>query len=738
MKYPPPRRQKTYDEFVADKTRRVEPAGIDVGELNPLLFEWQQVIVRHALKLGRAALFEDCGLGKAIQQLEWAKKIHEHTGEPVIILAPVNVANQTAEIEAVKFGYDVKRVYSAAEVVNGINITNYERLHLFDSCAFSGVVLDESSILKSFDGKTRQILTDRFASTAFRLACTATPSPNDFTELGQHAEFLGICTRMQMLATYFINDTYDTGDWRIKKHAVEEFWRWVSSWAVCISKPSDIGFSDEGFALPDLNIIPVWVETDETGGADGNLFRVADTSAMAINKEMRRSIAERGSKCLELISDSSEQWSVWVNLNDEQDEIEKLLGHKCVSVRGADSEKNKIDRERSWRLGEAQTIVSKGSIFGFGSNWQHCHNAIVFPTYSHEDFYQIVRRFYRFGQKSVVNCYVVLPRTADNILRTLNKKAKQHETMREMTRYTRENLMAIPKPKGIKTTITERKGDNWTMYHGDCVRVARTFAAESIDFSVFSPPFADLFTYSSDAQDMGNCNGLDEFMAQFGFLVDELARVLVPGREVAVHCCDLLATKWKDGDIEFKNFSDIIYRAFHQRGFLFHSRVCIWKSPVTEMQRTKAHGLLYKTLQKDSSSSRVGSADYLLVFRKRGVNPKPITHSPDDLPLSLWQEIASPVWMTVDQGKVLNGECARDVSDERHICPLQLDVISRALTLWSAKGDLVFSPFAGIGSEGFESIKMGRRFVGSELKQSYFEQACVNLETAIEESNTLL
>ena len=282
----------------------------------------------------------------------------------------------------------------------------------------------------------------------------------------------------------------------------------------------------------------------------------------------------------------------------------------------------------------------------------------------------------------------------------------------------------------MKTTIDTMQGDGWTMHHGDCVRVAKTIPDNSIDFSVFSPPFADLFTYSDDPQDMGNCDSMQEFTKHFEYLIKEIGRVMVPGRLVAVHCVDLLSTKWKHGRIEFQDFSGEIIRAFWRHGFLFHSRICIWKSPVTEMQRTKAHGLLYKTLKADSCDSRVGCADYLLVFRKIGENPKPVTKNPETFPVETWQEYASPVWMTVDQGRVLNRDGARDHDDERHICPLQLDVIERAVTLWSNPDDLVYSPFAGIGSEGYGALGLGRRFVGSEIKESYFRQACENLKNA--------
>jgi len=237
---------------------------------------------------------------------------------------------------------------------------------------------------------------------------------------------------------------------------------------------------------------------------------------------------------------------------------------------------------------------------------------------------------------------------------------------------------------------------------------------------------------------MGNCANLGEFTKHFEFLIAEIARIMVPGREVCVHCVDLLSTKWKHGKIEFQDFSGEIIRAFWRHGFLFHSRICIWKSPVTEMQRTKAHGLLYKTLTADSTDSRVGCADYLLVFRKPGENPRPVTKDRTAYPVDWWQEVASPVWMTVDQGRVLSGEGAREQADEKHICPLQLDVIERAVTLWSNRGDLVYSPFAGIGSEGWGALKLGRRFVGSELKQSYFEQAKLNLKNATSQQEMLL
>lgn len=721
-----------YDDLIMRKLRRVESCGFEPGPIQASLFDWQKMIVQWAIRQGRCALFEECGLGKTLQQLEWARQVAAHTQGAVMILCPLAVAEQTVD-EGAKFGIPITHVRQPEDVTgSGVFITNYERLALFDDVAIAGVVLDESSILKSFTGKTRRLLTSRFASTPYRLCCTATPAPNDFTELGQHADFLGICSPAEMLATYFINDTFDTGTWRLKGHSEETFWRWVSSWAACVSKPSDLGFCDDGYDLPEAVTKIITVKVDHRADTTtGELFRIANASATSLHSEMRRTMTERVAAAAALVNGTEEQFVVWTESNEESSALAVAIPD-AVEVVGSDRPEHKELKLSMFANGEARVIVTKPSIAGFGLNWQHCRNDIyVGMTHSFERFYQAGKRIHRFGQKRQVNRYIVQTDTEDGVMATVMRKANQHETMRRLMQFTSETLKGENKITIMNTDITPEMGNNWTLYHGDCVRVARQIKSDSIGFSVFSPPFADLFTYSADIQDMGNCAGLEEFMEQFGFLIDELHRITMPGRECAVHCCDLLATKWKDGEIEFKDFSGAISDAFRKRGWLLHSRVTIWKSPVTEMQRTKAHGLLYKTLRTDSSKSRVGAPDYLLVFRKRGENPKPITHTEEDLPLDQWQELASPVWMTVDQGRVLNGKIAREDKDERHICPLQLDVIDRALHLWSAPDDLVFSPFAGIGSEGYCALQKGRRFIGAELKESYFKTACENLRGAV-------
>jgi len=721
-----------YDQFIRAKSRKAESFGFEPFPITAPLFDWQRQVVEWAVRKGRAALFEDCGLGKTIQQIEWAHQVMLKTSGKVLILTPLAVAHQTAA-EATKFGIRAAVVESGEQCGGtGIYITNYEKLDHFDGIDFAGVVLDESSILKSFQGKLRRKLTTRFADTRFRLCCTATPSPNDYTEFGQHADFLGICSPAQMLATFFINDTFNTGDWRLKKHAEMLFWEWVSSWAACISKPSDIGFSDDGYNLPTLNMQSITVDVDWTVDADEEeLFRFPSMSATTMHKELRMTCDDRVAKVAELVNGSSESWIVWCNTNDESHKLNVSI-NDAVEVKGSDSSKHKERAADDFIEGKTRVLISKAGIYGYGLNLQCCRNvAFVGLSYSFEDFYQALRRCYRFGQQREVNAYIVQASTEGAILQTINRKIGQHEEMKQKMKIAAECFrQSQMKELTMKTDITTKQGNGWTVHHGDCVRVAKSLPDHSIGFSVFSPPFADLFTYSDDLQDMGNCSDMEEFTKHFEILIEELARVMIPGREVAVHCVDLLSTKWKHGKIEFQDFSGEIIRAFWRHGFLFHSRICIWKSPVTEMQRTKAHGLLHKTLCNDSTDSRVGCADYLIVFRAPGENPIPVVKDRSQFPVSWWQEVASPVWMTVNQGNVLNKDGARDHADERHICPLQLDVIERAITLWSNPGELVYSPFTGIGSEGVGALKLDREFVGSELKESYFNQAAQNLANA--------
>ena len=722
----------TYDDFIKTKVKRVLPHGFEPKPIHAPLFDWQRHVTEWAIRQGRAALFEDCGLGKTLQQLEWARQVADHTGGAVIILTPLAVAAQTLT-EAKKFGIDARIVRQPEQVAPGINITNYEKLDLFDGCEFSGVVLDESSILKNFTGKTRVMLTERFSETPYRLCCTATPAPNDFMEFGQHSDFLGVMPSNEMLSRYFINDTMNFGTYRLKGHARTAFWEWVATWAACIGKPSDIGFPDDGYILPRLNMETHTVDVNEVDGADNELFRAPTISATTMHKEMRLTASERARKCAELVNGNDDPWIIWCNTNYEADAIMDAVPD-AVEIRGSDKPEHKETRIANFVSGKTRVLLSKPSICGFGLNWQHCNNIVfVGLSYSFEDFYQALRRSYRFGQKKEVNAHIIQARTEGAILAVVNRKIQQHNEMQEQMKCAAKAFRnERDKELSMKTDINQESGNGWTVYNGDCVRVAKTFEDNSIDFSVYSPPFAQLYIYSDDVQDMGNCRDDEEFFAQYRHLIREKLRVHKPGTVTAVHCKNLVTYASTHGTAGIKDFRGDIIRAHVDAGWVYHSETTIWKCPVIEMQRTKAHGLLYKNLRADSRGNRMGMAEYIVFFRKwgEGMKENPVTHTKESFPLDQWQEWASPVWMDIQQTDVLNKTLAREDADEKHICPLQLPIIERCVAMYSNPGDLVYSPFTGIGSEGYQSLKMDRRFVGSELKESYFRQACGFLKSA--------
>ena len=899
-------------------------------DVSPVLFEWQREVVRWALHLGKAALFEECGLGKTFQQIEWARHIAGRTGGKVLILAPLAVAHQTVA-EGAKLGVAVRYCREQREsdaATEQIIVTNYDMLGAFDASRFVGVVLDESSILKSFTGATKRKIIGAFARTPYKLACTATPAPNDHIELGNHAQFLDVMASNEMLSRWFINNSMKAGNYRLKKHAEKDFWRWVTSWAVCISNASDLGYSDEGFDLPPMNVIGDVVEVDHTRAFEhGQLFVDGNLSATAMWREKAATAGDRcerayeiwrtkcgnqstpndeelntspispnasdanlkdekprrttntcepttrptrsagestetriekngiegdvsdmlktlnieqnassqpiitpnetlgrggiknfdslesglmiTSECMqsskdaalsvvwnlatepeggsssiiaieqERLEDSSALtatldsassriiqgyspepsstfpdnyfWIVWCDTNQEQDILEQKFGGVAFSIRGSDPVRKKEDLHARWLRGERPVLISKSDIFGWGMNWQHCHNQVfVGVTYSFEKTYQALRRSWRFGQTQPVNAYMIYAESEGNIIKTLSEKQEAHRAMQSaMNEAMRENGMARNADRRELTEVKQDVacGDGWELYLGDCVEETAKLADASIDFSVFSPPFSTLYIYSDSIADMGNNENDAQFFEHFSYLIPELLRATVPGRLCAVHCKDLPLYMNRDGAAGLRDFPGRIIQAFengHLDGngepraelggrWVYHSRVTIWKDPVTEMERTKNHGLLYMNFRVRGEVCRQGMADYVIVFRKwteERESAKPVLHAEGEFPLEIWQRYASPVWFDIDQKKVLNYQIARDDQDEKHICPLQLDVIERCIDIWTNPGDRVFSPFAGVGSEGYMAVKARRRFTGIELKESYWRTATKNLQEA--------
>ncbi len=857
-------------------------------------------------------------------QLEWARLV----GERALIVAPLSVARQTVG-EGLKIGLEVHYTRSGDDLIEGLNITNYEMIDHFNADDFGAVVLDESSILKSLNGKTRQKLTDMFAGTQYKLACTATPAPNDIAEIANHAEFLGIMSRVEMLAAFFVHD--DEG-WRLKKHAENGFFRWMASWGMSIKKPSNLGYDDDGFMLPLLIVKPRFIDSGYTpegqlfftglhgisdranvrrktmepkareiieiilksicdnlevdvqysgklsdteryngqeeiqrrvlrnkqgtgtpagtrvlsskqrqgrsrektrvqppmesgeqrsgsgiqeseqgqtqrstqralcteranednragtgapmaskqpGQAKGTapkevqfndrgvsvhsrktewtlrymrLFRSERSKFLSLSRSFARNGKGKGSAVYKLQSSTGEikgrsgasngsdqifnnQWVIWCGLNDEQDLMCDLLtenGISHTSVYGSLSPEEKIVRIEDWQDGKYQVIVSKISIMGFGLNLQNAHYmAFVGLNDSWEGYYQAVRREWRLGQTQPVTVHVVLADVEQEIWQNVREKEKEAGRMsdnliKNIQQFEKEEIEGANDGQFVYDT-NEASGDGWRLLLGDSVERMKELTDNSMDLSVFSPPFQSLYTYSPTERDLGNSRDKGEFFSHFGFIIDELLRITKPGRLAAVHVQQLTATLQNDGFIGMKDFRGDVIRAFSEHGWIYNGEVCIDKDPQAQAIRTHSKGLLFVQLRKDSVWSRPALADYIVIFRKPGENAVPV-HT--DIDNETWIEWARPIWYGIKESDTLNFTAARADRDERHICPLQLGTIERCIRLWTNQGEVVFDPFSGIASTGFESIRQNRQFVGIELKPEYFNQGVKNLSEA--------
>lgn len=446
-----------YDAYIARKLSRTPPTGIASGfDIPESMFPHQRALTSWAIRRGRAAIFADTGLGKTSMELVWAREVSRHTNQPVIILTPLAVAAQTAA-EGRRIGIPVTLCRDADDVRPGVNVTNYDRLHRFDCSVFGGVSPDESSIIKHHDAKTFATLTREFASTPFKLCATATPAPNDWTELGTHAEFLGVCTRAEMLAEFFCHDGGDTSVWRLKGHARQEFWRFVCSWGALIRRPSDLGFDDSAYALPNLILHEHLVESEQS--TNGMLFAM-EAQTLSERREARRdSLEQRVAECARIVNaESSESWVVWCDLNAEGDALTRAIAG-AVQIAGADDTETKEERLQAFAAGKFRVLVSKPSICGWGLNWQHAARmAFVGVTDSYEAYYQAVRRCWRFGQKRPVHVHIFASKSEGAVVANLKRKEREAQQMAEsLSAETHDAVMAEVKGQ-TRTTNTYAAG----------------------------------------------------------------------------------------------------------------------------------------------------------------------------------------------------------------------------------------------------------------------------------------
>ncbi len=764
-----------YEEFLKTKEKTIIKSGfiINESELNPMLIDFQKFCVSTALQYGKYAIFGDTGTGKTIMELEISYQVSQFTKGKSLILTELAIVGQTIK-EADKFGYKIVK-YSKESDCN-IQITNYEQLDNIDITSFNCVCLDESSILKSDTGKTKDKIIETFSKTDYKYCFSATPNPNSKPEIGWHAEFLDIMTQDQMLAMFFVNDSKKQKGtkWRLKGHGVNKFYDFIASWALMFSHPKDIGFPNDNYNLPELEIIERQVKTPLP---DGQLFPGEAVSATEFHQSLRDTQEERISETISIIESipKNESIIVWTKQNPEADSIYKKLkelGYSVRNVQGSDSSDKKEKDLLEFASGEYQILVTKESIASKGLNYQHCgYHVFNSLDFSFEKTYQALRRSWRFGRKDKVTAYMVSTDRMVNVTRSQEEKQEQFKEMQsQMIEATKRNLSGNLTSRVYDTD--DIKTDDYWLMRGDCVQRIKEVPDKSVDIVIFSPPFADLYVYSDHLEDMGNVTSYDQFKEQFRFLVYELKRIIKPGRLICIHSMNLPTLKSRDGYLGLRRFNSMIGDLFEEADMFLHSEHAIWKDPLLAAVRTKTKGLAHATLVKDSTQVRTGILDMIQCFKTKEENETPVSHDllrnyipmhefdkfPRDIagfnefwgydPESkysfeeqyshhIWQRYASPVWMDIDATNTLQYMNMKKGNDEKHICPLQLPVIERLLTLYSAKGETCLSPFGGIGSEGYQALRMGRKSISIELKESYFEINKKNHRNAIEQNGQL-
>ena len=771
------------------------------------LFDYQAWIVERALDRERFALFADTGLGKTAMQLDWARNVSAlHADGPnlgrVLILAPLSVCRQTCH-EAMRFyGTPLVTDLTSRDVLDswlesgsGIGITNYEK---FDRAGkgdrfggerlpVDGVVLDESSMLKAF-GVRKFAVMRAFSGLRFKLACSATPAPNQRTEFAQHAVFLEqVRSTTEYLTAYFMNRD---GDWQFKPHSRDAWAANLASWAVFVRDPKRWGFEDHLADLPAMSEVFPSVglteaqmeaarchETGEQpslfGATPGGItsrtkmMQIAHGFVLDDGKVAHRYPTLKPQWIADLINGehASDQVIVWVTFDEEGDQLAGLIPnsvHLSGKVKPAVRDVA-VEQFRTSAEGAPRVLILKPSMFGFGVNLQACTVQVFSSiTDSFERYYQCIRRSYRFGQTRPVSVYVPITPLDDAICRNVMDK---QATFRSDAAEIEEAVVARLRPRDTsevrivstspKPELDRASGDDWTMVYGDSLAHMTAMDSQSIDLSVFSPPFAALYSYSKELEDMGNVRGDAEFRYQWRLFAERLIPVMKPGRVVAIHCKEIIRFASTSGYRHAYDFPSDLRQGMVDAGFAYHRRITIEKNPQLEATRNKETSLLHVTALRDAANSMPQTGEYLMVFTAPGDNATPVRHDRDahtferhtEWMNSIWREPAmfddgeadlfrqwlwpdgdATTWTGIRETDVLNAAMAKERPEERHVCPLQLGLIDRVVMLWSNPGELVFSPFGGIGSEGWSALGCGREFYGVELKESYWRTACRNLE----------
>jgi len=527
-------------------------------------------------------------------------------------------------------------------------------------------------------------------------------------------------------------------EWRLRYHAQKDYFRWLSSWAMAIRKPSDLNYEDDGFILPALKIEPIIVDSDYV--PDDELF-FTGLKGLEQRASIRRQTSDAKIEQIKKLTDNGEQWLIWCGL-DHESKLAKTNIPDSVEVKGSDLPEFKAKSFEDFQDGKSRILITKPKIGGFGMNFQNCHNVIFYGLNdSWETFYQCIRRCYRFGQKYPVNVFIIISDIETQIYENINKKAEMAERMmngliHEVKTYEMEELGKDVEKIDLNYETKEFKSEKFEAYLADSCEKLKEIKDDSIDLTVYSPPFADLYTYSASERDLGNSKDWIEFFEHYLFIIKEVYRVTKPGHVSCVHTSDIPAMQMKDGYIGVRDFPGAVIEAHCKAGWTFYGRAIVTKNPQAQAIRTKAKGLLFTQLRKDSMDSRPALLDHILIFKKPGENLNPVKPVENgEIDNEMWIDWAGGIWTGIHESDTLQYTTARDKDDEKHICPLQLGTIERCIKLYTNPGDLILTPFGGIGSEGYQAVKFGRRAILIELKPSYFRILVDNMRNIENETN---
>lgn len=817
-----------YKKFLESKIVIAKSHGtsIEQEDINPLLFPHQKDIVQWAIEGGRRAIFASFGLGKTFMQLECAVQVMKITKKPFLICMPLGVIGEFRDDLDVLYPNMKMQYITDSDIVESfdkdvIYCTNYERIRKGDvsADAFGGVSFDEASIIRNLKTETTNYVLNHFKDINYRFVATATPTPNDFIEIINYADYLGVIDRGHVLTRFFQRDSTKAGNLTLYENKKEEFWKWVSSWAVFINKPSDLGYNDTGYILPKLNFNEVEVEnlSDEVilnKHGDIILFKDNTKSLIDVSREKSQSIDLRVDKAFDILNHegSEKNWILWSHLESERVAIErKFKEFDLKSVYGSQKNQDKEDLLIGFKHQEFKILNTKPKIAGSGCNFQHACNNMIFVgiDYKFNDFIQALHRCYRFKQEKEVNVWAIHTQNERSVLKALKRKWKQHiELQTEMINLVREYGLNTDKIKSdMKRQIFENRRQSQiggaTVYNEDTVKIHQEMESDSVDMVLTSIPFGDHYEYSDNYNDMGHNHGNDEFFKQMDFLTPNLLRTLKPGKVAAIHVKDRIRYSYQNGTsfTTIDDFSGKTVAHFVKHGFYLVGKITVTTDVVRENNQTYRLG--WSEQCKDATKMGVGLPEYILLFRKKPTESnnayadEPCIKTKEEYPIDRWQldahaywksdgnrfmsfdELKSAdmkavfnrwrkhdkenlynfqehlkvctdleeagklsrlfmtipptsnsefVWTDVNRMNTLNANQANR-KKEKHICPLQLDIIERLINRFSMKGDVINDPFGGLFSTAYKALEMGRKAVSAELNPEYYDDGLFYLKS---------